>query len=328
MDGLVYRSSGVTLNWHIPAHEKEAREIQSIKFAWRCQGCGASGAGQTLGTAKICEVCQTSIGPDNVREFLEPSGFAVDFYGEPNNDITTQHFVPVESPWIDVRGNWLELGGRESIGRYRVCATSHVFHQSRGVNGAGYAICLACGRAEPMNSDGSRPAIFESPHRKLRGTSDGEGICRGSNDSWKVKEGLTLGHEAWTDAVEIQLRSRHQTWVNDRILAATLSVALRNTLASLIGVQSTELACDTKPTRASSGAQCQSIFIFDRFSAGYSTSFPKHLSSIFQAALKLLECPRECDAACPHCILDYDQRFAAESLNRFVGLEFLNDRLV
>ena len=36
LDGLVYRSAGITLNWHIPASEADAHETQAIRFAWRC----------------------------------------------------------------------------------------------------------------------------------------------------------------------------------------------------------------------------------------------------------------------------------------------------
>jgi DEAD/DEAH box helicase domain-containing protein len=80
IDGLVYKSAGVTLNWHVPAHEQEAREIQSIRYAWRCQGCGASGSGHSLKLVTICDSCGSTIERENIREFLEPGGFAVDFY--------------------------------------------------------------------------------------------------------------------------------------------------------------------------------------------------------------------------------------------------------
>ncbi|RVD09589.1 DEAD/DEAH box helicase, partial [Mesorhizobium sp. M7A.F.Ca.ET.027.02.1.1] len=36
VDGLVWTSAGVTLNWLRPAHDAGAREIQSIRWSWQC----------------------------------------------------------------------------------------------------------------------------------------------------------------------------------------------------------------------------------------------------------------------------------------------------
>ena len=43
IDGLVYRSAGITLNWHAPASVTDITEIQNIREAWRCRNCGSSG---------------------------------------------------------------------------------------------------------------------------------------------------------------------------------------------------------------------------------------------------------------------------------------------
>ncbi|WP_257645709.1 hypothetical protein [Ottowia beijingensis] len=43
IDGLVYQSAGITLNWHAPATLDQARELQNLRQAWRCGRCGASG---------------------------------------------------------------------------------------------------------------------------------------------------------------------------------------------------------------------------------------------------------------------------------------------
>lgn len=324
MDGLVYRSAGVTLNWHIPADQQDAREIQDIRLAWRCNHCGSSGSSHSLEAAQHCESCGADISPMNIREYLEPAGFAVDFYKEPSNDITTQHFVPVETPWIDARGDWFPLPNPD-LGRFRVSVSGHMFHQSRGIHGTGYALCLECGRAEPMTTDSTLPDVFQKPHSKLRRAKEDGLYCRGSDDAWKIKQGITLGHETWTDVLEIQLKTDAGTWLNDTTAAMTLAVALRDTLAELIGVQATELGCDIKEARPETGTRCQSILIFDRFAAGYASSIERHLGSLFQGARKRLECPANCDSACPHCVLDFDQRFAADSLDRRAALEVLSD---
>jgi hypothetical protein len=324
MDGLVYRSAGVTLNWHIPAAQRDAHEIQDISHAWRCSHCGASGSSHSLEAARHCDACGADIAPANIREFLEPAGFAVDFYKDPGNDITTQHFVPVEASWINARGNWFALPN-PALGRFRITGQGHLFHQSRGIHGNGYALCLECGRAEPMLPDKTLPEVFKKPHRKLRRAKEDGLFCPGSNDTWKIKQGLTLGHETRTDVLELQLKTEAGVWLNDATAAMTLAVALRDALAELLGVQATELGCSTKESRQEDGTRCHSILIFDRFAAGYASSAERHLGNLFYLARQRLQCPANCDSACPHCVLDFDQRFVADSLDRHAGLEILSE---
>lgn len=321
LDGLVYKSAGITLNWHIPVDQEDAREIQDIRLAWRCNHCGASGSSHSLSTARHCDACGADISPEHIREFLEPAGFSVDYYKDPGNDITTQHFVPVEPAWVDAKGGWTSLPDR-SLGRFRISQAGHVFHQSRGIHGTGYALCLECGRAEPMTQGGELPKTFEKPHFKLRSK---KGECKGSNDHWRIKKGISLGHETWTDVFEIQFKLSNGIWLDDLGAARTLSVALRDALAELIGVQASELGCDVKEARPETGMRCQSIVIYDRFAAGYASSVERYLGSLFHQARKRLECPANCDSACPHCVLDFDQRFAADSLDRHAALEVLTD---
>lgn len=321
LDGLVYKSAGITLNWHIPADQQSAREIQDISLAWRCHHCGASDSSHSLSTAKHCDACGAEVAAEHIREFLEPAGFSVDYYKEPGNDITTQHFVPVEPAWVDAKGPWTSLPN-PSLGRFRISPMGHVFHQSRGINGTGYALCLECGRAEPMTKEQKLPNVFVKPHAKLRFRGENN-ECKGSFDPWRIKQGITLGHESWTDVLEIQLKLDSGIWLYDMNAARTLAVALRDALAELIGVQATELGCDVKEARPEAGMRCQSILIYDRFAAGYASSAERYLGSLFHQARKRLHCAAECDSACPHCVLDFDQRFVADNLDRHAALEVL-----
>lgn len=324
MDGLVYRSAGITLNWHIPANQQNVREIQNIRIVWRCRHCGASGSNHSLNDSRCCHECGKEVRSEDIREFLEPAGFAVDFYEDPDNDISTQHFVPVEAPWISARGDWRSLPN-PALGRFRLTTRGHIFHQSRGIHGKGYALCLACGRADPMVSDQHLPLAFQKPHRKLRGARAGEENCPGSHDGWKIKAGLTLGHEAHTDVMELQLKTENGLWVKDKIAALTLAVALRDSLAELLGVRATELGCDIKEAKPEAGAKCQSILIYDRFAAGYASSADRLVNDALALARKNLNCSANCDSVCPHCVLDFDQRFAADNLDRAAALAVLTD---
>ncbi len=158
-----------------------------------------------------------------------------------------------------------------------------------------------------------------------RAKDEGGAHCPGSDSDWKVKPGLTLGHETWTDIFELQLKTENGIWLNDETVALTLAVALRDSLAESIGVQASELGCSTKPARHGNEPVRQSILIFDRNAAGYASSADRHLDSLFRLARQHLECPVDCDSVCPHCVLDFDQRFAADNLDRHVALAFLSD---
>ncbi|CAB1369121.1 DEAD/DEAH box helicase [Denitratisoma oestradiolicum] len=323
MDGLVYKSAGITLNWHIPATQQDARETQALKFAWRCRSCGASGTTSSLNLATHCDACGASVQSNDIQQFLEPAGFSVDFYVEPHNDVTAQQFVPVERPWISARGSWAPMPN-PALGRFRVTSDGRVYHHSAGLHGKGYALCLACGRAEPMLSDGNPPKVFESgsEHRKLRSRSE-DRVCAGSTNQYQVKTGIVLGHQVRTDVLEIQLRDINGQWVTDRGVALTIAVALRDALAALLGVQTNELGCDVQETRATDDARCQSLFIFDRFAAGYASSAERLVNDMFREAAKRLDCPKGCDSSCPQCVLDFDQRFEAGVLDRHSALAII-----
>lgn len=327
IDGLVYRSAGLTLNWHVPADQEDVREVQNIKFAWRCHKCGDSGTTHSLQSAATCMSCGADIRSANKHQFIEPAGFAVDFYESPNNDVDSQQFIPVEAPWIALEGDWISLPNPD-LGRFRATTKAHVFHQSRGIHGSGYALCLECGRAEPMSPNDEMPEVFNRPHRKLRRSKMDSPECPGSHDSWKIKQGITLGQEAWTDACEFQLKTTEGVWLASQVAATTLAVALRDALAELIGVENTELDCATKQVRTEDGAICYSIILIDRYAAGYSSSVPHHLSGLFSRARQKLLCPNHCDSVCPHCVLDFDQRFAAEEMNRHNALEVLSEEWI
>lgn len=321
MNGLVYKSAGITLNWHIPADADQARESQNIRYAWRCHHCGASGSSPILTMAACCQYCGQDISQRDILEFLEPAGFAVDFYSSPNNDITTQQFVPVEPPWINAKGNWQSLANPD-LGHFRVSTDGHVFHHSRGIHGTGYALCLACGRAEPMSQSGDLPREFQNPHRKLRRAKDEDIFC--PSESWSLKQGISLGHELRTDMLELQIKNKEGIWLDDRVAARTLAVALRDSLAELLGVQATELGCEVKQSQPEAGDVRQSILIYDLFAAGYSSKSDSLSAKLFKKAYQRLLCPMKCDSACPHCVLAFDQRFVADSLDRHIALQWLD----
>jgi hypothetical protein len=318
IDGLVYRSAGVTLNWKIPAEQEAVKELQSIKTAWRCNNCGASGSSRFL-TDAHCEYC--GYAGKKWKRYLEPAGFAVDFYTNPTNDVSSQHFIPVEEPWISISGDWLPLSNPE-LGKFRFTSQGHIFNHSAGEYGNGYVLCLECGRAEPAVSPLELPSAFQRPHKKLRRTKNEDVLCPGSNDSWKLTR-VVLGTENYTDVFELQLKDELGNWLADKVVAQTLAVAFRDSIAQLIGIRADELGCGWKESKAPSGSKVLSILIYDRFAAGYSSRAEDFISRLFEEAAGRLKCPAACDSACPRCILDFDQRFLSDHLDRKRALNFL-----
>ncbi len=335
IDGLVYRSAGITLNWHVPASVQAVSEIQNIRQAWRCRSCGSSGTTGMANQLNHCLDCGAVLPftSDCRFTYLEPAGFSVDLYESPHNDVSTQSFVPVELPWINASGEWLPLMNPQ-LGAYRASQIGTVFNHSAGTNGLGYAICLACGRTEPMVSssdeDGSEhgialPKIFCNPHRRLRGAQGGETVmCEGS--SFSIKPGMRLGHEATTDVLELMLHDLDGKPLADRQAAFSLAVAMRSAMASMLGVEVSELGCDTKPIRWPNGVIGQAIVLFDRNASGYCSSVSDRLRDIFSETQKVLNCAANCEGACQHCLLHFDTRFRIDDLNRHAALEFLTDR--
>lgn len=324
LDGVVYKSAGITLNWHIPNSEKDVKESQAIKYAWRCVKCGASDTTYVRSQAMQCHNCSEKIKPSNIERFIEPSGFATDFYDFIHNDVTTQQFIPVENPWIQSDGEWKSLSN-PALGRYRSSSKGSIYHHSKGLNGTGYGICMMCGRAEPMEENGDLPNALEKgkSHQKLKGSKKSR-KCPGSNNQWAVMKNLSLGSQSYTDVFELQLKSEKGEWLNCKNTAATLAVVLRDAFASLMGIESTELICDVQEKLTNDSRVVQSIFIYDRNASGFMSSTDHLMGLVFQKAHNQLSCKKNCNANCPSCVLDYDQRFKSEQLDRHKALEFLS----
>ena len=324
IDGAVYKSAGITLNWHVPASEYQAKnELQLMKFFWKCNKCGASGVTGALVNASKCDQCHEQIEAKYITEYIEPAGFAVDFYEPVTNDITKQKFIKPEPPTLSVIGHWSPLKNPH-LGQYRASNSGKMFYQSKGENGKGYALCLTCGRAEPMTKDNEYPDKLnpKKEHNRLIAKKDSK-RCSGSDSSWSIKPSISFGFETFTDILEIQLKDLNGNWLTNATIAITLSVAIRNALASQLGIQSSELGATVQEIKAEDGKYVQSIYIFDENNAGYTTNSEHLLGNIFSNTLEQLNCIRECDSACPSCLLDFEHRHEFDKLNRLEAKMFL-----
>ena len=328
LDGLVYRSEGVTLNWHKPAGDENAKEIQSVGFAWRCDCCGSSDT--SASRPSLCSQCGQPLPPANILPFLRPAGFTVDRRNKPHTDVATLSQIPPSPPWIAARGgHWVPLPD-PGLGRFRSSREGHIFHYTRGRAGHGFASCLHCGRAAAENEAPGRqaPPLPDSlvNHYPLRGGSQrGQqgGYCEGGSRPFGVKRHVALGHNYATDVYELQLFG-----LADESVATSLVIALRETLARELGIESSELGWRTVVNADDRGGACRSLLLYDTAAggAGFASNAAILTADLLARAADLLRC--DCVAACHACLLSRDSQHHAHLLDRRAALAFLEGQVL
>ncbi len=325
LDGRVFESQGVTLNWHIPPGDQGVRELQSFRWAWRCKSCGASGTRPT----RIEECPSCGSGQLFSPQYLQPTGFAVGIDFEPHNDVSQTTFIPVEDPWITAGLQPWSALPQIDWGRYRYSPNGHIFHFSRGLHGAGFGICLRCGRAAselPMSQDPALPRALED-HTRLRGgrEPDGQTRCSGNDEEWAIKRHQWLGVATSTDVFEILLTHPETGEPPEKMAALSIAVALREALAEHLGIETREIGCGAVETRGTTASKGYSAVIYDRATggAGFVGALADDLPTVMRAARKRLSCPRECDRACQACLLNYDTQHQFKNLDRHKALSWL-----
>ncbi|MGF1760083.1 DEAD/DEAH box helicase [Photobacterium sagamiensis] len=329
LDGRVYQSNGVILNWHSPASADQVSEIQSLLWAWRCNHCGASGIDRNM--PHQCQCCKKELKSDCYHRFLEPGSFAIDIRNEPHNDISRLVHVPFQDPWVTVeQAEWEELSVNPSA-MFRSSHNGHVYYYSGGLSSAGYALCLECGRMEPMPaSEDANPFQVLENHTRLRGGKgeierESEHFCGGNEREFAIKGPIKLGHSTRTDVFELLLFHGDGSVLNDRTIARSVSVLLRNELAEKLGINNEEIGCTTKPVNYN-GKEAQAIVLYDSSAggAGFAIQASEHLIELLQRAKrKAKQC--SCDKACHRCLVDYSTQHALDLLDRRQVAVFLDN---
>lgn len=293
VDGLVWKSAGVTLNWLSPIDSGQ-REPQNLRWAWWCDQCGGAGSAHQM--PEHCENCGN---PNvNTEQFLEPAGFRVDWNAKPHADTDQAMYIEPKSPKVSVGdASWQPLLQPES-GRIRASHDGHIYHHSRGPNDNGYEICLECGRAGEAGTDALKD------HRPLS-PRDKKAIerCPGNDQGFSITRALALGHEVLTDVVEIQLPG-----LDSDGAAWALGAALRESLARWLGLEPRELGISVSARDGQLGRKTPSIFLFDQASggAGYAPRLLDDIYHVFEHASHVLDCPKECEMGCSACVLAAD----------------------
>ncbi|MEM0514269.1 DEAD/DEAH box helicase [Pseudoalteromonas sp. YIC-827] len=342
LDGRVFRSGGVALHWH-NVSDSGGKEAQKFDLAWRCDSCGQTGYETEVSASSVDMSCTNSacgarIRPKHIRQVLQPTGFATDFYKSPSNDISSQKFIPVEDAWVSTgKAQGVTLPNKKM--GYMVSTTEGtVFNHSSGENGKGYALCMACGRAESLDKNGDFPGNFNPlhAHRPLKAvkadkSGDGEVQCDGSGT---LMQGIHLGCHSKTDVFELVLKHPvTNEYIRDDaegvIVAKTLAVSLRSALAKELGIATSEIGYATRPAIVEGHSHAMVIQLYDMISggAGFSSSANFHIQKILAGMVLNLECEK-CNSGCSDCLLDSDTRHDVDSINSeiardWIGKEFL-----
>ncbi len=337
LDGRVYVSNGITLNWHNP--DDSVRETQLLQTAWRCQKCGMTGIENSAFTG-LCSGCGKALlnidgKPKSSLVFIEPTGFATSFYGTVTNNVSQQKYLPAQLPWINTTTAVVMPLPNAALGSYKSDERGQIFYHNSGEYGQGFAICLACGYADSMKDD-SLPANFNQ-HATLRGKKkvgkSEKNTCQ--PDPNRVQRNLHLGHVIHTDVFELYLK---QPETNQFLLTSnpaheslcwSVGVALRHGLTQSLGINAEEIGVQVKQVKNEQldPQPFYALCLYDTNGggSGFASQAPHFLSEMFASARKLLVCPANCKNACETCLLQFDTQKVSDKLNRHTALAFLTD---
>ncbi|MGZ9568520.1 DEAD/DEAH box helicase [Alcaligenes nematophilus] len=330
IDGRVYRSAGVSLQWHANGQVNEA---QKFDIAWRCPECGNTGVMENAYTNNeglCCSHCSSVIPRSERRMVLRPGGFVTDFYEETSNDVTSQKFIRIERPRIQLYSESISLPDPR-CGFVRFGHDGSVFHHSSGEHGNGYAVCMNCGRSASMLASDEVPKDLQpdKAHRPVGGQTGSrkESDCSGE----AIKANLHLGYQIRTDVLEVFLKNPLTgEWLSDtpkgRLIATTLGVAIRDVIAGNLGIASSEMGFSHRLDRDRDSGQGRSVIqLFDEVSggAGFVLSGLGDILQLLTKAKERLSCPANCDNVCSHCLASQDSRVEREELDRRLALQWL-----
>ncbi|MCM8730911.1 DEAD/DEAH box helicase [Hephaestia sp. GCM10023244] len=309
VDGLVWTSAGVQLNWQRPANEK-ASDIEDIRWSWLCGDCGEAGCDRRM--ANECPACGSA--KITSLQFLEPAGFRVDWNSQPHAETDQVRYIEPQPPRVSAHlARWEPLLD-PALGRVRATGDGLVFHYSLGTSGSGYRVCLDCGRAAEENEDAL------SGHTALMPPKGEAGRCAGNDKTYAITRPLALGHEVLTDVAELQPAD-----LEDPGAAWALASALREALSRRLGVETRELGLSVAPRQTALGTFTHSIFLYDLASggAGYSPRILDDLTGLLREANGVLTCKLDCQRGCSACVLVTDLYAQQEIIDRQAARAFL-----
>ena len=314
VDGLVHRSEGVFPAWGADA---DASKLEDLQDFWECASCGAFDLARSI--PEQCPECSTPIAAGAELRCLRPAGFLG--RRAPHTGYDGIMHSTFEIPRISAAGSpWRALPDPDA-GRMRADPDGQVVTLGSGAFDNGYALCLACGRAEPEdNRPGSPPMpqsirnhwpLAEANWKERKGS-----FCPGgSTDLQRIQRHVRFSHATKTDVFELQLAPG-----TSRGQGLALAAALREALAARLGTEAREIGVAVGNSRGPSGDKRVSALLHDRASggAGFATRLAEQdwFRDCLKRALKMLECPEDCDSGCPSCVLRADIGNGQDRLDR------------
>ena len=320
IDGLVWQSEGVLPAW---SADKDASRLEDLRTLWECAACHGFG----VTTAQAPENCP-DCGATSVTwvKILRPAGFVT--AKAPHTGYEALAHSPFVAPRASAAGvGWSALPD-PSMGRFRHDPAGQIVTRASGKHGGGFAICLDCGRAEPMEqpqagADAPLPRAIQRHFPLVRsGKTAEDGHCAGGYTAvHRVQRHVHLAQSTRTDVFELQLVEATSP------AAVALAAALRESLAETLGVEAREIAVGagaSGPTGAGRRAPV-SLWLHDRAAGGAGLvarlAEPDVFAGMLEAAALRLDCPEVCALGCPACILQPDLSQRDLAIDRIRGLE-------
>lgn len=343
MDGRVYTSSGISLEWQ---KQGVTKEEQQINISWKCKNCGESGIRERVYANNsediLCDNCGFIIKNDSgdkqeaTKKLLKPAGFKVDFFAPTSNDVSQRTYIRGSVPVVTLKAEEISLP-EIKCGHIRFGHEGSIIYSSSGANGSGFAICYECGRGESMEHDNSVPLIFKAggSHAPIGGgIQRAQTIKNCSNEN--VWSNIHLGYEIITDVFELYLQNPRtgeyllagDQYSDNRTIARTIAIAVRDLFADHLGIAAKEMGFSVKQNRDVKSKETRYVIqIFDTASggAGFVTTAARDIDLILGKLKEKLTCPKSCQSACPFCLTGSDNHVEREAIDRILTLNWLSD---
>ena len=323
IDGLVHRSEGVMPTW---GNRNDPSAVEDLRTLFTCRKCNLFGT--TRHDAMACPRCGS---PVRKQELLRPSGFLGT--RKPHSAYEQLAFVTSDQARVSADPEpWVALPD-PNVGRHRTAREGRVLVTTSGEHGHGYAICIACGRAEAEESEDSTvlPAGMRNhfPLQRPRDNPRHDGRCPGNDEAArKIRRRVKLGTEMTTDVFELQLDALLST-EEGRAKGAAIGSAVREALSTRLGVDAETMGIAIAPSLRLDDARRSSIFLYDKASggSGFASEAERDIAVLLSSAAERLACPASCDSGCPECVLRRDLQFGHE-MDRRGALRLLRDEIL
>lgn len=310
--------------------------IERIRYAI-CKKCGYFFTIPSIQNDSACPVCGLKVkttariddeeigdsGENKVRYAILPKGFRVDYQTKqpfaPNkiekNYSSIKYFPVLESnpeDFIQVIPDVLSIASSASAIFYAI---------NQGPGKRGYSICMNCGRAIPELEGPLKP------HSRLYSGAP----CK----SDKILNGQSLVSRFTTDAIQLRFKGklfpRFTNPLDSQSFTQTFARVLQLAAAKYLGLDDRELRFLVQnywDQNSSSWEGDFEIVLYDNVpgGAGYSEMIRDLFwdSSFYDYLWSATECPDNCSAACPACLIAYSREENGEiNYNRHLVRHFL-----